>query len=472
MTDGSDNVQRFLPRIQRELNQLPLTVPQRETIARSLLENAAFLDSQGVSGRTGKLNEDSSFFDLQSRVLSVVLALQNDGLTLSRYLEVVAKRPQILNMSPDSITSNVHEAVAQFAGDDLTRSAFISAAVRQPALFWSSPGTMRANIQGTTARFANEGLTEREYLRAAISQSSLFVMSPETVERNIREAAERLGLETRPYLRAALKHPSLFTMSPMAVEGKVRGVVEQLGDGLTTATDYARAALKQPSLFGMSPQTVAANVTGLVERFEADGLTRSDYFRAALKQPSVFATLPDTVAGYITGVVDRYAADGMTAHAYLQAALKHPALFTMSPSTIARHIDTVLDFAERGIFHPPVPRSNRNPEVEHGNTVRAATIRFLLRNPNLMTLADDNYGLRETHQRLTNGRTDSKLLTRPRHAAERDLMAYLGHDDPNRPVETDDFVAGVAEPTDEQARRFVLRALMHAGYIKGGSLGR
>lgn len=51
-------------------------------------------------------------------------------------------------------------------------------------------------------------------------------------------------------------------------------------------------------------------------------------------------------------------------------------------------------------------------------------------------------------------------------------MAHLGHHDPSQPVEADGFVAGAATPTEEQAKRFLLRALIHAGFIKGASMER
>ncbi len=89
-----------------------------------------------------------------------------------------------------------------------------------------------------------------------------------------------------------------------------------------------------------------------------------------------------------------------------------------------------------------------------------------------MCLADDNFGLREVHQHLTNGPSDSTLLKNSRLSVERELMQHLGHGDPQRPVSNDGFIAGTAAPTKEQAERFVLRALMHAGFIKGGSMER
>lgn len=473
MPEDSDPAQRFLPRIRRELAKLPLTDEQRERLADSLLENAAYLDSQGVPGRTGKLTEDSSFFDLAPKVQAIVAAFEADGLTPADYLGAVVRQPQLLNLSPAAVVSNARGAVEGLSGDGLTVRAYLKAAMKQPSLLWSAPDTVRGNIEGVVERFSDEGLTAKEYLKAVVAQPSLFHMSPATVEGNLRESAARLNLDARAYLKAALKQPPLFTLLPATVEQNIRGVAALLdADGLTAA-EYARAALKQPSLFGTVPETAVGKITGLVERFAAEGLTVPHYLRAAIKQPSLFATLPETVAGHVTGVVERHAADGMTTRDYLKAALKHPSLFTMSPETVSRHIDTVLDFADRGIFQPPVPRRTRDGRaVAAENVVHARVIDFLLRNPNLMCLADDNYGLREAHQRMTDGPTDAKFLKWPRHRVERSVAAHLGHD-LVQPVEADGFVAGVTPPpTEEQARRFVLRALIHAGYIKGGSIER
>ncbi len=471
MPEDSDPAQRFLPRIRRELAKLPLTDEQRDQLTASLLENAAFLDSQGIPGQTGNLTEDSSFFNIETKVQAVVAALENEGLTLHEYIRAVHRQPKTLNVAPETVVANVAGVVEQFSGDGLTGRAYLNAAVQYPSLLWSSPTTVRANVEGVVKSLFAEGLTTRDYLKAAVAHPALFAASPGTVEGNIRESAERLGLDVSAYLKAALKQPSLFSILPDTVEGNVRGAAKSLGGGLAAA-DYVSAALKQPSLFVLSPGTVARNVTGVVERFSPDGLTGPEYVRATLKQPSLLGTSPETVAAHITEVVERFADDGMTTRDYLSAALKQPSLFAMSPGTVSRHIDTVLGFADAGIFRPPASwRSRRDRPVPATDSDHAAVIDFLLRNPNLMCLADDNYGLREAHQRMTDGPTDTKFLKWPRHRVESSLAAHLGHDSV-QPIEADGFVAGVTPPTQEQARRFVLRALIHAGYIKGGSIER
>jgi hypothetical protein len=132
-----------------------------------------------------------------------------------------------------------------------------------------------------------------------------------------------------------------------------------------------------------------------------------------------------------------------------------------------------LSFTDSGIFTPPkLGRQRSELSTASANPVHAAAIDFLLQRPAIMSFGDDNFGLREVHQRLTDGPTNSGLLRNPRHAVERELMRHLAHDDPKRPIPSDSFVAGESQPTDEQARRFVLRALIHAGFIRSGTLER
>lgn len=342
-------------------------------------------------------------------------------------------------LKPDSaffgFAGKINDLVQRFREDGLTVPAFLQAALQQPALFGRAPETIAAHITGLVDRFAVDGLTQKAYLNAALKQPTLFAKSPETTASNIMRMVDRFA-----------------------------------SDGLTRRA-YLSAALKQPRLFGQSPNTIASHITGVVDRFAAEGLTRRAYLNAVLKQPTLFTQSPETIARNITSVVDRFAADGLTLKSYLQAAVKQPTLFYQSPETISRHIDTIIDFYDRELFRPPPSRSKQGSSSAY-RSHHAEVIDFILANPALMCLADDNYGLREVHQRLTDGSTDAKLLERPRYVVEREIMAHLGHNDARRPVEAGGFVAGAAPPTEEQARRFVLRALIHAGFIRGGSMER
>jgi hypothetical protein len=328
-------------------------------------------------------------------------------------------------------------------------------------------------IQAVVKHFQNDGLTIENYLPATLQYPQLMVMNPNTITANIEGVVERFasdGLTTRDYIKAALKQSTLFYQSPATIAANIEGVVERFtSEGLTTR-DYIKAALKRVPLFTHPSKTIAGNITGLVERFASEGLTTRDYIKASLKFPALFYLSPDAVASNVTQVVERFAADGLTTHEYLKAALQQPSLFAMSPDTVARHVNAVLSLADEGAFIPPIPRRQRSGPS--ANASHALVIEFLLKNPYLLCLADDNYGLRDLHQRLTDGPTDSRILTRPRHAVERELMQHLGHEDPQQPVATDGFIAGGVPPKEEQAKRFMLRALIHAGYIRSGSLER
>jgi hypothetical protein len=331
-------------------------------------------------------------------------------------------------------------------------------------------------VQALVQRFQNDGLTTRDYVKLALRRPQLFYQSPDTTAAHIVGVVDRFageGLTIRKYLKAAFKRTALFTMNPNTISENIDGMVGRFADeGLITRA-YLDAALKQPQLFSQSPATIAANIEGAVKRFAVYGLTMPMYIKAALKQPSLFSLSPETVAGHITGVIERFAADGLTTREYLKAALKQPSLFAASPETVIRHINAVLSFSDSGIFTPPIPQhqGSQQPETS-GNPSHAEVINFLLRTPALLSLADHNFGLRAVHQRLTDGPTNTKMLTRSRPVVERELMRHLGHDDPQLPVPADGFVAGGGQPTDEQAKRIVLRALIHAGFIRSGTVER
>lgn len=396
MPEDSDPARRFLPRIRRELDKLPLTDEQKDALEPEVLQQLAFIDTNGFADKAGCLTPESTVFAFDDKMHDLVERFREDGLTAGAFLRAVLRRPQLLVRSPETVAGNVTGVVGHFAADGLTRKAYLRAAVQNPSLFGQSPETTAGYVTGVVERFASDGLTRKAYLQAA---------------------------------------------------------------------------LKQPTLFTQSPETVAGHITGVVDRFADDGLTRGEYLNAALKQPSLFGQCSETVAGKLTAVVERFAGDGLTTRSYIRAALKQPTLFYQSPETIIRHIDMVVDLYDRGFFRPTLKRK-RSTEPSTGRGSHASVIDYLLANPAIMCLADENFGVREVHQRLTDGPTDSKFLDRPRHAVESALMSHLGHSSAEQPVPTGGFVAGDAPPTEEQARRFVLRALIHAGYIKGGSSER
>ncbi|MAT50216.1 MAG: hypothetical protein CMK32_03410 [Porticoccaceae bacterium] len=329
-----------------------------------------------------------------------------------------------------------------------------------------------SKAQAVVDHFESDGLTLKKYLGAVLKSPHIIGLNPQTVTRNIDELVARFesdGLTRREYLKVALDEPALFYAAPERIASNVNGVVETFADDGLDTSDYLKAALKT-QLFTYPSDFVASNIKGVVAHFASDGLDTHDYLKAALRLPPLFYSSPETVISNITQVVDRFAADGLTTREYLKSAVRQPSLFAMSPDTISRHIEAAMQLAEDGLFMPPKPRKIRTGPTK--NPERALVIESLLKDPYLMCLADDNYALREVHQRMTEGPKDSRFLSRPRHRLEKELMAHFGHDDPKEPVPNDGFVAGQANPSEEQAKRFVLRALMHAGLIKGGSMER
>lgn len=92
----------------------------------------------------------------------------------------------------------------------------------------------------------------------------------------------------------------------------------------------------------------------------------------------------------------------------------------------------------------------------------APMFRWLVKNPVYLTLADDNFILREVHARATGVRpANTSLLTRPRHRVEAETAAALGHDDLRRPVPKD------PAPDQGPGRHMLLRALIRGGVVKG-----
>lgn len=354
MTAG-DDPNLLLPRIRQELGKLPLTEPQKDAIALRLLNEPDFVQAHGARLAAGESSSPLPAFGFAEKVQAVVRHFEQDGLTTHAYLAAVIRRPDILNVRPETIARNIQGVVDLFANDGLTADAYLKAAIKQPSLFVQKPWTLAGNITGFVERFADEGLADRDYLKAALRYPSLFTLSPETVEHNLRT------------------------------------------------------------------------------------------------------------------VVERFQHDGMTVPQYLKAALRMPPLLAMSPTTVIRHIDAVMDLADRRIFDPPRGRGGLSAASSASNATHASVIDFLMRNPSVISWSDENVGMREIHHLLTGASTDRQLLSRPRHAVEGDLMRHLGHADPELPVNNDGFVAGAEMPTKIQAKRFVLRALIHGGFIRGAT---
>ena len=269
---------------------------------------------------------------------------------------------------------------------------------------------------------------------------------------------EKEWLTTESYLQAALKQPSLFSQKPETISGNIEGVVGRFKEHGVTTDAYLRAALKQPSLFTFKPETISINIEGVVERFKEQGLTTKAYLQAALKHPQLFSQKPETISGNIEGVVGRFKEHGLTTDAYLRAALKQPSLFTFKPDTIIGHMNIVCGLYDDGVFTVSTPRHDVpiSEEVSHPH---APVIDFLMRNPALICLDENNLHLRGIHQALTGTKPNPRNLLRSRKQTEEGLLRHLGHDDPVKPIGGSRDPSWQDHPTEEEAKKWVLRAL-------------
>lgn len=329
-------------------------------------------------------------------------------------------KPKIPGQGFFDFESKIDRVVERFAGDGLARADYVAAALKNPALFCMKPETVAANIEGVIDRFAEDGLTRADYLKAA------------------------------------LKQPSLFTMRSETVIGHVTGVIETVSKLKLSGDLYLKAGLKQPALFCMKPGTVIANVEGVIERFAADGLTRADYLKAALSHPGLFTMRSETVIANVEAVASHFAEDGLTCADYLKAVLKQPALFMMRPKTVIGHVNLITDLHRSGLL--PLPENPRGPPAE-----TAAVLSFMLREPRLFSLADDNLALRSIYAHAAGMPSSANLVRQSRKEVEHELAKALGHNDLKEPVSKVNPEAGHGP----HARNLLLRALIREGWIKG-----
>jgi hypothetical protein len=317
----------------------------------------------------------------------------------------------------------------------------------------------QSRVEPVLQRFSRHGLTRDDYLKAAIRHPQLFCLNPETVTSNIERVVAHFvpdDLAPKAYLQAAVKQPSLFYQRPETIIANVEGVLEHFAaDGLTRS-DYLRAAIKQPSVFTHTSETIIANVEGVLEHFAADGLTRSDYLRAAIKQPSLLCQRPETIICHIERVAAHFAPSGLTRGDYLKAAIKQPSLFSQNAETIIGHVNLVEELHRKGLL--PLPNSTRGPPSK-----MSPVLAFMVNEPSLLTLADDNFALREIAAHVTETPPTTALLRRTRSEVEHELSKALGHDDLNEAIPKIDASAG----QDHHARNLLLRALIREGMVKG-----
>jgi hypothetical protein len=280
-------------------------------------------------------------------------------------------------------------------------------------------------ISDVERRFEADGMARGDYLHSALKQPQLFYQSPATIIANIESVAGHFhdhGLTLTDYLHAAVKRPPLFCQSPATIIANIEGVAGHFRDHGLTLDNYLRAAVKQPPLFYQSPATIVANIGGAAGHFRDHGLTLDNYLRAAVKQPQLFHQAPATIIANIEGVAGHFHDHGLTLDNYLRAAVKQPPLFYQSPGTIIRHVTLIINLHHQGWLAFPGEATPAHP--------LKPMFDFLVKNPLLLCLSDDNYALREAYARLTGKRfKGTSLLTRPRHQLEQEFALVLGRAD-------------------------------------------
>jgi hypothetical protein len=258
------------------------------------------------------------------------------------------------------------------------------------------------------------------------------------------------GLTMAAYLNAASAQPPLLTWDAAKLIDNIETVSKLFTAEGLTRSDYLQATLRQPQLFCQKPATLIGNIEGVLKRFAPEGLSTRTYLRAAVELPSLFVQRPSTLISNFEGVVEHFAAEGLTTRDYLQAALKQPQLFAMKPSTVIGHLNLIESLQEQGLL-----------PIGHG---KSALFAFVLKNPRYLTLADDNFHLREIASRTANSPTS---LFVPRGDVEAHLSRLLGHADLKMPAPKIHKPESSGADFGPHSRNLLLRALIHEGYIKG-----
>src|SRR5947209_2650264 len=82
-----------------------------------------------------RLKENSSYFDFNNKLQTIIQAFENEGLTLEQLKKSIIRIPQILSHSPESIIENINGVFNRFSKTGMTKSQYIRAAIKAPQLF-------------------------------------------------------------------------------------------------------------------------------------------------------------------------------------------------------------------------------------------------------------------------------------------------------------------------------------------------
>jgi hypothetical protein len=214
---------------------------------------------------------------------------------------------------------------------------------------------------------------------------------------------ERTALKIEKYRNSGWKYSP--TSAFFDFEGKVNRVVSHFApDGLTRES-YLRAAVGTVPLFFQKPETLIGNIERVADHFRGDGLTRGAYLRAALKQPHLFYQKPETLVHNIERVVHHFHKDGLTRDKCLRAAVRQPSLFYYRPETIILHINLITGLYRKGLLNLPESRHSAQSDT-------AAVIEYMLHQPTLFAMSEDNITLRERYARAVATPLSARVLMR------------------------------------------------------------
>lgn len=206
------------------------------------------------------------------------------------------------------------------------------------------------------------------------------------------------------------RQPMLATMSPERMLRNVQEIARDLGAYGLTVSQYVSAAKRYPALLTCKPATIIGNLKGFVAAMDMPELQLMQYVKAALRQPTLFCLHPQRLRANVDRVILECSVPELTAEIYLKGCLLHPNLFYQRPSTISKHLHMILDMQRRELF--AIGRSKPGEgEVER-------LIRYLMNNPHILSLSDENLALRRQYAELIGTPQDTKLFRMPKKEVE------------------------------------------------------
>ncbi len=316
-------------------------------------------------------------------------------------------------------------------------------------------------VDSVVKRFAACGLKRSEYIIAAIKEPRLFIQNPDTIIESVEKLEQycsESGITRGAYLRAILaKQPGLACKNPATMISHVEGVLNRFNEDGLTRQEYVTAAVKQPALFALKPETIVNNVEGVLRHFSPDGLARPVYLHAAAKHPSLFTLNPAKIIGNVENVVREFASEGLSCKDYLHAVIRQPSLLGLKPSTIIAHIRLISEMYKNNNIS-----NSKSGHVGERDAIVAA-LQIALKNPIILGLSDENLMLRMIYQSTFAKKTVAEIFSKTRNDVERELTQALDLPSVIPPISN----AGSKDEVGDHARRLLLRALIHEGFVKG-----